>query len=258
MPIKLNCPRCKTPLQVPSKKAGGYVNCPHCKGRLWVSKDAAIESSQSAPMAEPPLKTEPPPTEYTPVPPKASGPISPAAPLPEPPPAPIPQKKVARFITTEAADSTLRMAADGKLPELQLDEGKGKQKQDDKSSSMNSLLLFGILSISVVVSIMLVMIGPQPQTDSHNAEKANQRYFIEENYFGAGNIDNRPLEPYQVLLREAQQAHTREDFKAERQCYRRVLDMLCAERGPNRKGLTGSHQRDNKLEEAISILLSGQ
>ena len=45
MSIKLDCPRCKTLLQVPNKLAGGYVNCPHCKGRLWVSKDAAVEKT---------------------------------------------------------------------------------------------------------------------------------------------------------------------------------------------------------------------
>ncbi len=45
MAIKLDCPRCKTPLHVPGKLAGGYVNCPRCKGRLWVSKDAPSDAT---------------------------------------------------------------------------------------------------------------------------------------------------------------------------------------------------------------------
>jgi len=258
MPIRLNCPRCKTPLQVPSKKAGGYVNCPHCKGRLWVSKDAAAEATPSAPMAEPPLKSAPAAVEFAPPSAKASESSTPGGAKPEPPPPPVPRKNVARFITTETADSTLRLAADGKLPELQLEEGQDKQKQNEKSSSLNPLALFGILSISVGVSIMLALFGPEPRADSRGSDKAYQRYLIEKSYFGSGNIDESDLKPYQLLLREAQMAHTRADLKTERECYRRVLDMLRAERGPDRKGLTGSRERDKKLEESISILLSGE
>lgn len=254
MPIKLNCPRCKTPLQVPSKKAGGYVNCPHCKGRLWVSKDDAEQSVPTAPMAEPPPSDHSP---YSPPVSKSTEPHPPAAESKTPHP-PEPKKKVARFISTEAADSTLRLAADGNLPELHLDEGKGKHKQDKESKSMNPLLLLGVLSVSVVVSIMLAVMGPQPYVDSRANDKAEQRYFIKRDYFGSRNIEDSDLKPYQILLRDAQVAHSSWDFKTERECYRQVLDMLRAERGPDRNGLTGSRRRDKKLEKAISILLSGE
>ncbi|MBU4270548.1 MAG: hypothetical protein KKE86_06155 [Planctomycetes bacterium] len=248
MSIKLDCPRCKTPLQVPGKLAGGYVNCPHCKGRLWVSKDAAAEKTPSAPLAEPPLKREPAPIEPSP----------PSPAIPDPPPPPAPRKKVARFISAETADSTLRPAADGKLPELQLDEGAIRQKPQEKSSSMNPLVLLGVLSVSVVLSIVLAMIDLNPPADPRSKTKEQQRYLIERDFFGTGNIDNRTLKPYQILLREAQRAYTRGDYKTERENYRRVLEMLRAERGADRKGLTGSRRRDMQLEEAISVLLSGE
>ena len=47
------------------------------------------------------------------------------------------RKKVARFITAEAAQSTLRPAADGKLPDLQLEEGAAQQKPQAGQQSMN-------------------------------------------------------------------------------------------------------------------------
>ncbi|MBN1910619.1 MAG: hypothetical protein JW818_12815, partial [Pirellulales bacterium] len=53
MPIKVDCPRCRKPLAVPSKKAGSYVNCPECNGRFWVPAASKIEES-SAELALPP------------------------------------------------------------------------------------------------------------------------------------------------------------------------------------------------------------
>ncbi|MCD4726272.1 MAG: hypothetical protein K8R46_01310 [Pirellulales bacterium] len=280
MSIKLDCPRCKTLLQVPNKLAGGYVNCPHCKGRLWVSKDAAAEKTPTAPLADPPLKkgataglpssagrntrentagqaSSGAQTSESQLFQQPAKPSSPAPAIPDPPQPPAPRKKVARFISAETADSTLRPAADGKLPELQLDEGAVRQKPQEKSSSMNPLVLLGVLSVSVVLSIVLAMIDLGSPAAPRSERKEQMRYLIERDFFGSGNIDNRALKSYQILLREAQRAYTRGDYKTERKNYRRVLEMLRAERGPDRKGLTGSRRRDKKLEEAISVLLSG-
>ena len=269
MPIKLDCPRCKTPLQVPNKLAGGYVNCPHCKGRLWVSKDAAAEKTPTAPLAEPPSKKGAaaglPSSAGRNTRENTAGQASSGAQTSESrlfqrtakPQPPAPRKKVARFISAETADSTLRPAADGKLPELQLDEGAVRQKPQEKSSSMNPLVLLGVLSVSVVLSIVLATIDLGSPATPQSERKEQMRYLIERDFFGSGNIDNRALKPYQILLREAQRAYTRGDYKTERENYRRVLGMLRAERGADRKGLTGSRRRDKKLEEAISVLLSG-
>ena len=83
------------------------------------------------------------------------------------------------------------------------------------------------------------------------------RQKIEDHYFGSGTLEAKRLEPYQLLLREAQQAQSRGDDKTERKRYHKVLDMLRAERGAEERGLTGSRSKDKELEEAISVLLGG-
>jgi hypothetical protein len=260
MSLKLDCPRCKTHLQVPDRMAGGYVNCPRCKGRVWVAKDAPVEAvAESVPIATPivaapagprgPVVPAISPVRATP------GAMTPA--MPATPPVPAPAKKIARFIAADAADSTLRLAADGKLPELQLDEGKRQPKQQSETRSVNPLVLFGALGISVVLSIVLALTDVGSPLVSDDAVKAQARQTIEDQYFGSGTLDSRQLEPYQVLLREAQRAYSRRDYKTQRENYRKVLDMLRAERGTEEKGLTGSRTKDKTLEEAISVLLSG-
>ena len=164
------------------------------------------------------------------------------------------RKKVAHFITAEAADSTLRLAADGKLPELHLEEVAGK-KAEAKSKSMNPLVVAAALSVSVTLSAVLLLVGTGQPSAAGSQQKALMRQKIEANYFSAD--ENKELEAYQVLLRDAQRAFTRGDYRSERQDYRRVLDMLRAERGSQEKGLTGSRTRDHELEDAISVLLSG-
>ena len=170
MAIKIDCPRCKTPLLVPNKLAGGYANCPHCKGRFWVAKDAtadatpidavrvlpadgaavaaaapqqSVASSTGVPLRGVPgaaVPPAPPAAAAASPPPALSKPparrlkkASASVPAPPaPPPPPVRQKKVARLISAEAADSTLRLAADGKLPELQLEEDAATQKPETR------------------------------------------------------------------------------------------------------------------------------
>jgi hypothetical protein len=211
---------------VPNKLVGGYVNCPECKGRLWVSRDAAVEPSPAAPSASP----------------RSAAP-------------PAPRKKVARFIVAEPSDSTLPLAADGKLPELRLESDAAGSKSSEDAKSMNPLVLFGIVFLSVALSIAIVLLAQTQMNEPNAEEKDNARWRIEQEYFGAGEIDDRNPAPYQVLLRDAHRAHVRGDFQNEEKCYRKVLDMLHAERGTLEKGLTGSRSRDKQLEEAINVLL---
>ncbi len=254
MAIKLDCPRCKTRLHVPSKLADGYVHCPQCKGRVWVAREPAAPLAPVTPAASsPPPPDEPPPAPAAPASgkppeknhmPTASVGMAPAMvpmsrPVPVPavlPPVPARPKKVARFITAEAAQSTLRPAADGKLPDLQLEEGAAQQKPQAGQQSMNPLVLLGILSASVLVSILLVVASVNRPDAASSEQKDHARQVIEDKFFGAGNIENKGLEPYQVLLREAQLAHSHGDFATERQHYRRVLDMLRAGAARTRRG----------------------
>lgn len=188
---------------------------------------------------------------------------------PEPPPPPVlpPTRKVARFVAAEAPASGLKLAEDGKLPELRLQEGQA-ERSDKKRSGMNPLALAALLSLSVAMSIAMVVFNPSRQGSLNTVEQRKAWREIEADYFS--NIDpNAPLELYQVYLREARQAATRGDGRTASDRLRRVLAMLRAERGGleekqrrfegtqwgQERTLTGSPHRDVKLEEYIAILL---
>ncbi len=273
MPIKIDCPRCKKPLSVPSKKAGGYANCPQCDGRFWVPQETPAGKATTPAVAEsPPMPAAP--SDPTSPPGPSSPPMGPSpasmrstarvsSPQDVSPPAPTPSspasgRKVARFISAEAAQSPLKAAEDGQLPELQLQEGdKKKEEKEEKGSTVNPLVLFGVLAMSVVFSIIAVLYEPGSAGDSNTRAKQAARLAIEGNYFGEmGGKD--PLKPYQINLRKAQRAHTQGDFKSQRELYRSVLRLLRSERPEHAGGLTGSRGRDQQLEEHISVLLSNR
>ena len=276
MPIQLDCPRCKNRLSVPSRKAGDYATCPRCKGRFWVPevKPAAAPGAAATPppaskVALPPASPQPgglsvpagsrPQTPISSPQPLAPSP-QPLAPSPQPL-APSPQtpaappisapKKVARLITTEATQSTWKLAEDGKLPELRLREPGEAAVKDAGPRGMNPLVLFGLLGLSVVACVVLVLSPTERQAPASLQAKQEARRIIQDKYFGAD-----PLEPYQRRLREADLAHRNRDYKQERELYRRVLNMLRAERGAADRTLTGSPSSDRKLEQQIEILLS--
>ena len=182
---------------------------------------------------------------------------TPPALVPVPPPAPVPRKRGAGFIAAEPADSTLKLAADGKLPELRLEERAAKQKPEQGERSVNPLAMLGVLTISVVLSIVLALMDMGSPPVSGGRKKAEMRQKLEDHYFGLGDLKVKQLEPYQILLREARQAYSRGDYKTEREHYRKALDMLRAERGSEERGLTGSRSKDRELEEALLALLSG-
>ena len=255
MTINIDCPRCQMHLQISARQKGSYVNCPHCKGRLWVDKDvpasvpqtAAVETSTGGNGSARGTSVGP----CLPVSPTKIS--APARPLP----VPLARKRPARFIAADAAQSTLRLAADGKLPKLQMEESLVKDKSETGTRTLNPLVILGGLGMSVVLSAVLVLTGMDSSGDSGLAQKTQMRQLIEEQYFGPGDADGRGLEPYQFLLREAQRAYARGDHKAEREQYRKVLDLLRAERDIQEKGLAGSRSRDKALEEAIAVLLGG-
>jgi hypothetical protein len=185
--------------------------------------------------------------------------MTPGAPPVAPPIVPGRGKKVARFISAEMSQSPLKASADGKLPELQLNDGQAATSTEAKSTTVSPLVLMAVLSVSVAFSVMAVFMDFGPSQGTHAREKAEARAFIEKNYFPdqremALDPKKKP-EPYQLWLQDAQQAHERHDRKAERAMYLKVLDRLHQERGTFQKGLTGSSERDKKLEEQIIILL---
>jgi hypothetical protein len=180
-----------------------------------------------------------------------------------PPAAPPQARKVARFVSADAAQSTLKLAADGQLPHLQLQEGDKTDKGQGKTRSIHPLVVIGVWVLSVALTIAIVMSagddsGSNVTTDAKKAALAK----IEEQFFG--NPVRAELLPYQRLLREARQARARSDLKAERQYYKQVLDLLHTEtwggsspasRSRLEKGITGSRDHDRELEQMILIVL---
>jgi len=225
MPIKLVCPRCKKPLAVPGKMAGSYVNCPECGGRFWapVSSPEATSNSGEMPVATPP----------------AAAPSKGQA------------RNVARFVSADAAQSPLKLAEDGKLPELRLARDDEKAAVGEKSNSISPVVLVCLLAISVALSLLLVLWDPSASgvTD----EKVQARQTIRDNFFLT--TGEEALAPYQQWLRQAQRAASRGDHQTEQKLYQKVLDQLRAQRGPFDPGVTGSRARDEELENLIIIIL---
>lgn len=263
MSIRTTCPRCKQPLAIPHKLAGGYVNCPRCEGRFWVNKDAGDGPIQPpAPPPPPPVGALPPvgrpfqavqdgleKPSYT------GGP--PIAPPVQVMPPPSTSRKVAKLVSADSAVSNFTLAADGQLPHLQLDEGEDKPKAEQPARTIHPAVLFTLLAVSVVVSIGVVLwpsSGSAPPASA--TDKAKARAFIRDNFFGGGALTGGELAPYQIMLREAQQAHSRGDRRIERLYYHKVLELLRAESTGRTKGLTGSHARDKELEQRLVTLLS--
>jgi len=271
MPIRIDCPRCKQSLSVPSRMAGSYANCPRCKGRFWVPQEKAKESvplgaagdaarsvagpgrTPAPPPADPQTVAEPRGRDGGSTRPSGTAEPPPETPVPPPPP-PKRAKKVARFITAEAAKSTLKVAEDGKLPELRLEDVANVQAKQEKGASLNPLVMLGLICMSLVLSVVLLFVDLEPQGPSNAEQRAHARHVIEEEFFADLNSPE-PRKAYQIYLREAQRAHSRGDVATERRLYCKVLDLLRAERG-RFEGLTGSPGRDKKLEEQISTLLS--
>ena len=288
MAIKLDCPRCKTLLQVPNKMAGGYVNCPHCKGRLWVDQGrarrcdpsrhdrdrsadgrvaagvrgariairvAGDEAARAAGSRESSARA----AAATPwrVSVRLGAPPAP----PVPPPAPAPRKKVARFITAEAADSTLaagrrrqaaRIAPGGR-------RGHGRRPRR-RRTSVNPLVLLGALvhERGAVDRAGLDRRGRR-RRHADASRRPQLRQTIEDEYFGAGNVENQGLGAVSgAAPRGAAGLQPRRLQDRARAIIARCSTCSAPSAGTDEKGLTGSRRRDKNLEEAhLRCLLSG-
>ncbi|MCS7305859.1 MAG: hypothetical protein NZ602_12235 [Thermoguttaceae bacterium] len=170
-------------------------------------------------------------------------------------PAPTAGRKVARFIATQAAQSTMPLGADGKLPELRLKETPEDQAPDQQSRSFNPFLLLVVVCLSLGLSVVLIFLDVSPGNPSLEQKRQKAREIIDAEY--TASPENKEPERYQQYLREALIAHFHGDYRKERQYYQKVLDMLRAERLDPARGLTGSPARDRRLEEQLTILLSG-
>ncbi len=275
------CPRCEGRVWVPKEGERGRAET---LGRR--ETDKAAEAGRERPVAKPAVASPPvaapprPPSREaqgeaaapprsdpdagthapTPAPPPVGG--SPAgAPAPPPgPPAPGSGKK-ARLVTASAAPAGLAPAADGGLPELHLQEGRERDTTERSGTQLNPLILLVLLCASVTLSAIMILMDIEGPGGSRAAVRRDQaREVIAREYLpppeelAEGALR---LEPYQVVLREAIQAHRRGDRRTEEARYLEVLKLLRAERHPDSRGLTGSRANDVRLEEQIALLLRG-
>jgi hypothetical protein len=175
-----------------------------------------------------------------------------SSPAPTVPPA-TEKRRIARFITAEAAQSTIQPNADGKLPGLQLDEQQTADGNKSKGATVRPLTLVAVLAASVIMSVTLAFMGSAPEDPAARQRKEDVRQEIRDTFFT--NI-SKPLAPYQIYLRQADQAHASGDYQTERKLYLKILGMLRSVPDEVGRGVTGSTERDKKLADDIVEILS--
>lgn len=229
MPVRIDCPRCQCRLSVADRKAGNYAHCPRCGTRLWIPAEAGKETPGTAEFPARLRSTALAAATH------GNGKLA----------------RTARFISAEAASATLTLAGDGALPELHLRES-ATAFSGKTGAGNNPLITIGLPALSAVATIVILLIPSNSEQSSRGMTSDWARAEIEKEYFA--EPDGLPHDPYQFCLREAQRAHLRGDYGQERELYRQVLDMLRAERKPQR-GLTGSPGRDQALQQHLITLL---
>jgi hypothetical protein len=259
MPIKLDCPNCRQKLSVPRKFVGRSATCPNCRSEFAVA-DSAVATDADTDGT--PVESRTPVTVPSGAMPPAAGP--PDAPAAASPDAAVAKKtrtkrpqgdpqfntpgRVARFITPDADKTLEQIATDGKLPELRLVESQEQAPAAAaQASGSNPTLLVVALVGSVGLSVLLLF------TDFEAVDKSSERdarVGIRRFYEGVVN----PQEPFQTLLREAEQAHSRGDHRTERANYQRVQELLYAEHR-SKYPLTWDTDGDKALEALLHRLL---
>lgn len=249
MTMTVACPGCATQLAVAPELVGQLLGCPHCHTQFQVAAPpAGAPASPSAPQAASPAQ------------PSAAG----AAPrwrgdagaIPSgfqlndaaPPAAPL-KPAIPKFKPADPATTVVPLVQDGKLPELALAEIANRPKSapaEEKKSRPLALTL--VLGASLVLSVFLSLADFSPSDSDADAQR-QARVQIARFYQESGAA----LEPYQLLLRDAQRARSRGDHESEHAKYREVLRMLRAESRPT--SLTDSREADRELEAAIAMAL---
>ncbi|HVW02116.1 MAG TPA: hypothetical protein VHB77_17325 [Planctomycetaceae bacterium] len=156
---------------------------------------------------------------------------------------------VARFITDQAGDPLVKLGEDGHYPELKLAEGQDPRPtpaaQQQKS---NPLVLVAAFCVSVGMSLSLLMLDATgPSAASQKKDVARKVITF---YYGD---ESRPLEPYQVELREARQASSQGRYDIERRRLRDVLAMLRSERKNPFTGLCALDRSVQMQFEGLTI-----
>jgi hypothetical protein len=280
MRLAVNCPFCKRPMATSAAFAGQMVACPNCRGEFKLNSpgqtpppsgnrdafppsvpasrvEAPVESPAKAAavaVAAPRDAAWPPVAQLDKV--QAPLPIL-APPMPAvaaAAPAGPPGTNTARLKTAASAAPTIAPAADGKLPGLLLAEGETSGAGGETGEKSVPLWMACVAVVGSTVLSVFLLLSESPGKKSAASQQAEVRQQIASFY----GVDGSTLKPFQVLLREAQQAHSRGDRAMERQKYRQVLALLRSEKRSKYENVTGTPSDDEKLAEWLSILLSNQ
>ncbi len=165
------------------------------------------------------------------------------------------ERRAARLVTETTDAGKLALGADGQLPQLVVKETAAVEKPRDAESDSNPMVLIIAVAFSVLISVVLLFAptgGGSAQADVSDSLAA-----LQEHYIGR----RQPLEPYQVMVREALQCENKGDRGTATAIYRRLLDMIHAERQDPNQGLTGpkislQEPNDQRLETHLKVLLA--
>tara|TARA_B110000495_G_scaffold203356_1_gene226700 strand:+ start:1524 stop:2438 length:915 start_codon:yes stop_codon:yes gene_type:complete len=156
---------------------------------------------------------------------------------------------VAKIIQQETVEPQL--TKDGKLPTLLLAD-EVKPRISDKGGWKSNPIFVGLLICFSLVSsggmLFLIESGqPDAKKEVESARNDVVRFYQVR--------DDQVLKPFQRELREAQRAHSREDYSAESNYYQKVMLRFKNENLVKYAGLTGSPVGDKELEKHVSLLL---
>lgn len=253
MPVKFRCPECRRLIAVPTKLVGTMINCPHNGCLVQVRPDEVLSDGGNGPatLFSAPMKLSEDAAELEAARGESghsqNGSKLAAADDRETSGGQWLRRNVARFIPG-GGGSTATLAADGRLPELKLQEGKANQGAGEAEA--NPLVMIGVLCLSFVISVALLLYDFGTPNASNQQARARQR--LVEFYEQAKG----PLAPYQQYLRNAQRAHARGDEPTEQQMYREVLQLLRAEGRSRYASVTRTPSEDRELEKLLATLMT--
>lgn len=179
-------------------------------------------------------------------------------------PAPLSREaSTAKFIAASTTETRVNLGADGRLPELALQEGAQKEAEESTEQASNPLLVIVVLAISFI-SVAVILLWDTEARRAESRTRAAAREQLVEHYTNPPH-PLHPLEEYQQLLRKALQAYNQGKYADEQRYYRQVLNMLRDERLLKDEtavtGLTGVRKgpnppSDEHLESVLARLLS--
>lgn len=160
------------------------------------------------------------------------------------------KRQTARFIT-DRGDTLVELGADGHLPELSLEDGPARKQKRDGTQKSGPALLYCALGLSFLCSLAMLFVDSSAESVSEMSRSEAREEIV--HFFGS---DKDELQEWQVSLRAARLARSRQDYTTEVAEYRQVLKVLNSEDRDPHIGVTGHLDGDDDLRRLIGIIIS--